>query len=120
MERFAISLSGKELYELSQRIIEYEIKPVYLSSNALKSFHPVEINGTLIVVLFCWEDNCPITVYRENWFEKLDTYRWVPKKIERVRAKDRRMMDKIRTLNQKPTSKEKFKQYHELLEPFEI
>lgn len=97
MERFALKITGDELRDLIYQIQNYEIMPVYVSEDGCKSFHPINKGEEIIVVLFCWEDVVPLTVYRENWFDKECEKKWNPKPTTRItKAKDRRVRDRKR------------------------
>lgn len=92
MDRFAIKITDKQISVLSEKCREYEIPPVTLTPNGFISYHPHEINGAELVILFCWRDELPISVYRHQWFDKSDPNNWTLKPNRK--SKIRREWDK--------------------------
>lgn len=94
MERFGLSISQVKYQEIVKDIVDYNNKPIFVSSTDGRSFHIVEIDGCKCVFLYDWEYDCLQTVYRLKWFKKTNgaNYRILTKY---PKSKDIRKKNKI-------------------------
>ena len=71
MERFGYNITDDEVESITNDITNYISKPIKILQDTGNSFHILYVGGNRVVVLFDWEYNVPLTVYRESWFKKL-------------------------------------------------
>jgi hypothetical protein len=105
MERFALTMNGDELRTLIFCIQNYQPLPVYITEDAMRSFHPITFKGETVVIVYDWEFDCPVTVYRDSWFNKISETEWIPIRGKYSKAKVRRYRERKRAFVQKESPK---------------